>query len=353
MPRPRTLWASLLALCLLASPASAGPPEPEEPSAAGSGESGVPAEQGTSGDPSPSVAPLIIDEGGGFWLSVELIGPRGAQVKAARALAEEPVVAALPRGGRPPAGELVGRVETLDEALRWVEQNAFGAAPVGFDGPPSEGAAPIPGGHLLEDHELYLTGLVVTAGAGSGGTREYPWPPAALLPLPEGSDWRPAELAGRRAPLFAAPAPSLPPAAERYAVVEFTDDLWIIGLRDQCDEGGDRCLRWAQVLTRSGDRFRGGWLPAYQLVPFDAWVDGPPGTKLAIRRAHREPGKVGFVLIERDLENHFAKTGLVHDHAGRDWPAAQVRVLVDNLAVLIAGKPALSRPLEAPSPIEL
>ncbi|NVB41528.1 hypothetical protein G6O69_27060 [Pseudenhygromyxa sp. WMMC2535] len=330
---PRALDVALCTLVsvLALAPASASPPaQPETP---------------------PPSIPRLIDEGGGFWLSVELIGPRGAQLEAAKSLIEDPVEDGLPRGGRPPPGELVGRVESLDQALAWVHRHAFDSPPLGFEEPGRDGPAPLPGGALLESHGLHLTALVVTAGAPSGGTRDYPWPGASATLLPEGLDWRPATLAVARTPLFAAPAPALPPASERYLEVSRDHDLWQVGVLDRCDDTGRSCLRWAQVITREGSRFHAGWLPNWLLVPDAAWVVDPDNPRaFALRAAHHELDRAGFVLIERQTdaegERHFSREGLAIEHIGSSWPAASASVLEDTLTVQVGPHQLLSRPLE-------
>ena len=291
--------------------------------------------------------PPLVDEIGGYWLSVELIGPRGAQIEAARELASPPVTAALPRGGRPPPGELVGRVDALADALLWVDAHAFGGEVVGADNP----RAPRPGGAQLLERGLVLTALVVTAEPGPGGVPN--WPAPGELALPEQLGWRPAQLSAERAPLFAAPAARIPPAAERYLVVEAGHDLWQLAQLERCQ--ADTCLRWAQVVTRAGDRFHAGWLPAFQLIPRADWIDAPvdakstdpspPRRRFALRASARAAGRVHFALFEAEGEQIEAPQGLSLPHLGSDWPPARVQAFAGTLTVTIDGQPALSQPL--------
>ncbi|WP_181198325.1 hypothetical protein [Enhygromyxa salina] len=311
--------------------ASAGPPPAPPSSTQAEGEDALP--------------PAIVDAPSGFWLSVELIGPRGAQIDAARALAQPPVVDALPRGGAPPPGELVGRVDTLDQALTWVNANSFAAVSDNGD------ATAVPGGRLYADHGLFLTALVVTAEV-IGGAQPYAWPPAGALPLPPDVDWQPASLAVARAPVFAAPSPSLPPASERYQVVDLDDSLWLLESQDRCEDPGlssvpPTCLRWARILVRRGERFFGGWVPAAHVIPDSAWVGGPGERRFALLPGHRGHDEVGFVLLEQRGERREGPVGLVQAHAGDTWPAASVEVLGEELVVLIAGQPALTRHISA------
>jgi hypothetical protein len=323
-----TLAVFALALIGLLSTVHAGPPSADD----------------ETGDLVES--PVLLDETTGFWLSVELIGPRGAQVDAAAALVDESVEATLPRGGRPPPGELVGRVADLEQALAWIDRHAFGV------GEQAEGSSPIPGGPLHAEHGVVMTALVVTAAGDSGGTREYPWPSAGMLPTPLGSDWRAAELIAARVPMFAAPAALVPPASERYLELGSTSEVWVIGTLDRCDAAGTRCLRWNQVIAREGDRFRAGWVPGFHVVPFAAWqhddsIAGRP-RRFALVEGHREPGRVGFVLLERDADGPTLTTGFVVDHVGRDWPSATLTLLSDTLTVTIAGVIVEQRELAAP-----
>jgi hypothetical protein len=270
------------------------------------------------------------------WLSLELLGPRGGQIDAARAQQQPPIVAALPRGGAPPPGELVGRVDSLDEALRWVEQLTFAGGPRSSDAPPV-------GGALLDDHGVHLTALVVTGAGPSGGTTSMSWPPAAELATPE--SWRPASLAVARAPMFAAPSSTLPPASERYRVVEIGDSLWQLGAFDRCSPTGE-CLRWAQVLVRRGDRLFGGYLPATQVIADREWVAGPEQRRFALIASHRSAARVHYALIEHRGERREPPRELSHAHAAPAWPPAGVQLIGERLLVLIAGDVELTLEFE-------
>jgi hypothetical protein len=340
-----------IALIGLLSPVHAGPP-PAAETGEGADETGALADEtGDSVEP-----PVLLDETTGFWLSVELIGPRGAQVDAAAELVDESVEATLPRGGRPPPGELVGRVANLEQAIRWIDRHAFGEAAIGFEPRPvdrqAERPTPIPGGPLYTKHGVVTTALVVTAAGDSGGTREYPWPSAGMLPTPVDSDWRAAELIAARIPMFAAPAPFVPPVSERYLELGSTSEVWVLGTLDRCDDAFANCLRWNQVIAREGDRFLAGWVPGFHAVPFAAWqhddsIAGRP-RRFALVEGHREPGKVGYVLLEREGQGPTRTTGFVIDHVGRDWPSATLTLLSGTLTVTIAGKVVEQRELAAP-----
>lgn len=310
-------WAAAVALMVPLARTRAGPPEPP---------------------PEPA----------GIWLSLELLGPRGGQIEAVESVRVPPIVDALPRGGAPPAGEVVGRVETLEQALGFVEQHAFDGGALGFAAT-SEAAAPHSGGALLREHGVHLTALVLTGASPSGGTMTFAWPSAAALPTPE--SWLSASLVVARAPLFAAPSTTLPPASERYRDVLDNDAVWQLGALDRCSITGE-CLRWAQILVRRGDRWFGGWILAAQVVADHEWIDGPDQRRFALLASHRSPAEVGYVLIERRGDRREAPRGLSHPHLGPGWPSAAVQILDDRLLALIDGELLLTLdvpPIAAPA----
>ena len=276
-----------------------------------------------------------------FWLSVELIGPRGAQLDAASSLVGSPLSDALPRGGSPPPGEYVGEAQTLADALRWLDRHAFSEA--------ASGTLETPGGALLRAHEVVLTALVVTR-VGSPGS-PYPWPPANVLSVPEELGWRPATASVARAPLFALPDSAPLPARERYREVRRDDAVWLLAERDVCSTEG-RCASWAKVLVRRGDRFFGGWLPSPHVVPDDAWVGGPQERRFALRRGHRDTRSCSFALIEERGDRREAPVGIYREQVGPEWPSAAIEVLGEELIVLVERETALSRHIDTmPSPM--
>jgi hypothetical protein len=304
---------------------------------------GPPASSAGGEDDRPSAEPAIeqLPEPGAFWLSVELIGPRGAQLDAAEALAGTTVEPRIPRGGPPPPGELVGRVETLDQALIWVDERGFAETASGLE---------VFGGELYERFGVVVTSLVLTAEAEGGGTRAYPWPAPGLLPVPEGLGWRPAELVLDASPVFAAPAPRLPPASERISEVGRDHELWQLEEADRCEPDGS-CLRWSRIVARQGDRFFGAWIPATNVVPRDAWVDPGAMSPVAIRPAHRDARQVTHVLVRRrtaETGGYEPPLSLSSPHVGPTWPSASVRVAADELAVLVDGVAVHSESTQPP-----
>lgn len=324
--------ASAILLALATSLAQAGPPEP-----------------------APEPAPEPINQLAGVWLSLELIGPRGAQIDAAEALRKSPNPAIedeLPRGGAPPPGELVGRVPSLEAALSFVEQHAFEGGAIGFE-TVANAPAPLPGGALLANHGVHVTALVLTGASASGGTVAHAWPLASELPTP--AAWLPASLAVARAPVFATPSAVLPPASERYRVVAIDDAIWQLGALDRCSPTGE-CLRWAQILVRQGDRFFGGWIPAAQVVADREWTTHLDGRRFALIASHRDRAQVGYVLLEQfgdRLDHRAAPRGVTRAHAAASWPSAAVQVIGDQLHAVLGGEPALTLELLAkPAPLQ-
>lgn len=277
-----------------------------------------------------------------LWLSAELIGPRGAQLDAASSLATPPVQDELPRAGAPPPGEYVGSVTSLEQALHWVDLHALT--------PQDDPNAPeLAAGALFSQHGVVTTALVVTPH--SVGPDPYPWPSAAVLNVPPDLGWRPASLASMRAPLFAAPAARLPPASERYRVVEQLDALWLLDQRDVCGESS-HCMSWSSVVVRRGDRFFAGWLPSTQVIPDDAWVGGPQERRFALRPGHRDSsaGVSTFALLEQGPERREGPLGIEIPHAGEDWPPAGVEVIGEELIVLVGKRAVLNRHIETAPP---
>ena len=206
-----------------------------------------------------------------------------------------------------------------------------------------QSATLIPGGRLLANYQLIQTALVVT-GQVLDGTTPYPWPPAIELPVPEG--WQDASLTVARTPVFAAPAPTHPPAAERYRVATIEDAIWLLDTRDSCAPESGSCLHWARVVIRQGDRFFGGWIPASLVAPDSAWIGGPGERRFALLPGHRTPSEAGFVLHEQQLDRREPPLGLRHPHVAQPeapWPPAGVDVLGDELIVVVGDQAVLTR----------
>ncbi len=277
------------------------------------------------------------------WLSAEIQGPAPDRLAAVPYLAEgTSSIAAAPTRI---TGQFVGAVDDLGAALAWVDRALFPGPPLPW-GPNAvaEPAAPAPGARLLDEFGLHLLAVAVHEPGADGGAVALRWP-TQTPPLPE--RWRPAALVASRAPLFAAPSPTLPPADERHAVVLRRHDLWALGAVDRC-AGADaqrRCLRWLQVIARDGDRFVGGYLPASHVTLQDAWVRHKSGLPRAHLTPHAIRGSEALFVVHartRDQLLHRVTVALPAIDGG--FPALNFTIEGDE-AVLTppAGEPARVR----------
>jgi hypothetical protein len=282
-----------------------------------------------------------------YWLSAEPLqaGDPASLVRSLR-------TSELTLGEGKPApedvpGELVGKVAGIEAALRWVARVCFPSPARGRPEDPTamlEHPAPAPwsgsGEHLL-------AAVVVTGARGENETRPIDWPSHPGRILPEGSDWTISELAVRRAPLFGAPSPRMPIAAQRFRSVHDKSDVYALGWVDRC-EGSDatrRCLRWAQVVVRQGNRFIPGYLPAHQLVPEAAWIR-PPSSKLALPRAALQPFAIvgslaRYVAIIDAIDGTRHRVVLEAPTIDDHFPAASSLIEDSELVVKLEGRPKL------------
>ncbi len=297
----------------------------------------------------PAPAPVVR---GGYWLSADLVGPAAAQQGAAVELGQGLLVQE-PADVAPP-GVLVGHVPDAPAALQWISEHAFGPVPAP---PPEPGAlqrdpAPAPAGGLLERHGALLAAFVVSGATPDLRPRAIDWPQDQASVLPPGSTWIPAALVPDRAPLFAAPAPRTPPAAERFAMARRRGGLYLVGWRDRCDieadDGTRSCMRWAQVIARDGDRFTPGYLPMIQVARTDAWV--PSATSLP--RAQLVPmgladGRAQWVLLARGHDEVLRRRTVDAPATADGWPSAGL-VVEGNVAIVALGdEPPLPLPIDA------
>jgi hypothetical protein len=324
-PAPKASPAAPAKPAPKASPAAPAKPAPKASPAAPA----KPAPKASPAAPAPVAPSPPASPAAGYWLGARLLGP-----PAARSAALE--VIALPTGiDGAPDDSVAGQVETLPEAMAWVARWAFAGEPLPrpalepADSPLHEGPAPIPGGPLFTRHGVVLHALSVRGRSLDGSTRAIRWPQAAAEITPPEQRWLPAVLLTDRAPLFAAPAARLPPAAERFAEVRRSGHLWILGLVDRCSApAGERvCLRWAQVIARDGDEFRAGYLPAYQLAPIDAWRRGAGAAPRAQLLASGTIGaRAQFLLIARTRDGGLHRRTLEAPLVDDAYPAARLRV---------------------------
>lgn len=287
---------------------------------------------------------------GGYWVSVELAGPRERV---------EPALAEL-RGDGPAVpdrvagvpGRIVGRVATVQEAVAFVVDLAFDGPAIAPDADPLrwyEVDAPVPGGAPLRRHGAALLAVAVTGATPDGRARPIRWPADPGAILPEGARLVAVEPAFARVPLFAAPAPSLPPMRERHAVVDRSDVVFRAGTLDRCDgpPQARRCLRWAQVLVRHGDRFVFGWLPAFQVLERGAWVHGAtqrPAAALAFVGAVGETSMTSLVVRLRDGTVH--RRTIEAPMIGPRLPQIDLAIADGDAIVDIEGREPLRIPLD-------
>ena len=283
----------------------------------------------------------------GYWLSAELVGTAKARSAAVQAMVPgEPKAARIPP---PLAGHFVGQAKDLPAALEWIQRWSFSgqSLPAIDSRKLSLGPAPVPGGELINGFGSYLLALVIDEIDDEGGSRAFSWPePGPKLP----SSWVPAAILSQQAPLFAAPAPKLPPLSESYDTVLRSDDLYLLGVVDRCEVGsGPReCLRWAQVLVHGHGRWRGGYLPASQAATIDGWTRAPAG----LPRVQTIPAAlIGdqalFVLIvrTRDYELHRSTLRLVA--TGDSFPELDLVLTADKVIISSTGTQVATRPLSA------
>jgi hypothetical protein len=295
----------------------------------------------------PPAAPAAPEARGGYWLGADLVGPAAAQQGAATELGQgllmqDPVDLA-------PPGVLVGHVADVQQALQWLADHAFEPGPPTPPDPRvlQRGPAPAPAGGLLERHGAILVAFIVSGATAELRPRTIDWPLDQAAVLPPGSRWRPAALVPDQAPLFAAPAPMIPPAAERHAMVHRRGGLYLLGWVDRCTDD-HRCLRWAQVVARDGDRFSPGYVPMLHVAQSDAWVPSagslPRAQLVPVGLAH---GRAQWVLLARGRDNLLHRQTLDAPATPQGWPASTLMVEGDVAIVGLGDEPPLHLPLDA------
>lgn len=292
----------------------------------------------------------------GYWLAAELVGPAAARGRALERLAgaasrrddeaereaasgsswvtkiETPETWVAGPGGMPPPpelpGEAVAHVPDIQAALRWVETHAF-------DEPPPDDvvdplalrveAAAVPGGALAE-LGVHLKALALGGLTPLGEHRPIDWPADPESILPERSTWVTADLVPNAAPIFAAPAPTIPPASERHATIHRRGQLFVVRMLDRCD-AQQRCLRWAQVVARDGDRFVPGFVPAFQVAMRRDWVRGEDELPWAILiRSSMDASQARWQLVARARDEALYRTTVTAARATDAFPDARLSV---------------------------
>jgi hypothetical protein len=174
------------------------------------------------------------------------------------------------------------------------------------------------------------------------GLRTIRWPSDPRAILPDDLAWEPAALLPDRAPLFATPAATLPPAGERYAIIRRAGDLYVLGMVDRCvgEQPKRTCLRWLQVVARDGNRFRGGYLPAFWVAHRSKWLPAPTGVPRAqLLASGVVDGRAQWLLVARIDDGTLHRTTIEAPLAGNRFPGASLRVSGDLAVVTVDGQP--------------
>jgi hypothetical protein len=303
--------------------------------------------------PTPTPIPTPARPGdAGYWLSAELLGPAAARTRALAQLGSS-IDDAAPSPPVGLSGEAVAHVPDIASALRWVETHAFGEAPPAGDVDALAlrlEAAAVPGGTLLTEHGVQLRALAITGQTQLGEHRAVDWPADPKSILPPDSTWIVADLVPAAAPIFGAPAPAIPPAAERFATIHRRGEVFVVRMLDRCDDAR-RCLRWAQVVARDEDRFVPGYLPAFQVAPREQWVHAeavdvhaPAGLvglpRAILLRSGVDGSQARFVLHARDRNDTVHRTTVTAAMHGDAFPNASISVAADLATVILGDAPA-------------
>lgn len=245
--------------------------------------------------------------------------------------------------------------DALAPALAWVAEAAF-ASRLPFD-PPAlhEGPAPVPGGggrppDAPRVHALTISSVITDAqGTEDVSTPIWPTEEAPSDPL-AGAGFTVAALMVDAAPLFAAPSPILPPAAERHAIVSRTDDLWVLGHVDRCDtvRGTRRCLHWAQVVARDHATFVFGYLPAVWVAAHASWQpDAQARPRAQLVRSGRAGALAQWVLLARDAGGTLHRHLVTAPAPGDAWPTVELRVQGARATIEASSQASIELPLDA------
>jgi hypothetical protein len=253
------------------------------------------------------------------------------------------VVAMGPGRVPPPAelpGEAVAHVADIRAALQWVEANAFAEAPADDIVDPLElrrEAAAVIGGSQYAELGVQLQALALSGLTPLQEYRAVDWPVEPDTILPEGTTWITADLVPNAAPIFAAPAAAIPPASERHATIHRRGQLFVVRMIDRCEEQQRRCLRWAQVVARDGDRFIPGYVPAFQVAIRRDWMRGEGELPRAILiRSGLDGQRARWQLVARARDETVHRTTFTTASNGDAFPDASLSVEGD-WGIVVAG----------------
>ncbi|MCA9655341.1 MAG: hypothetical protein H6712_07520 [Myxococcales bacterium] len=300
--------------------------------------------------PPPSAPDDEATARGGYWLGVDLVGPAAAQQAAAAELGQD--LTQQDPAEQPPPGIVVGHEALVEDAVRWIDAFAFEPHPELPTDPLAlrRVPAPAPAGGLWQRHGAILVAFVISGATPQLRPRAIDWPLDQLAILPPGSTWLPAALVPERAPLFAAPAPAVPPAAEAHAFAHRRGGLFVLGWVDRCidEPAGPRCLRWAQVVARDGDRFTPGYLPMFQVARRSTWVRGEgPLPRAQLVATGIADGQAQWVLLARAEDNQLHRHTLRAPATADGWPPSTLRVEGHEAIVTLGEQPPQRLPLDA------
>ena len=134
---------------------------------------------------------------------------------------------------------------------------------------------------------------------------------------------------------MAGPRATIPPLAEASYVADRSTHLWVVGVFDRCDER-EACLRWAQVVLRDGDDFRGGYVPAQHLAALDEWSGDPEALSVAVRPALLDAEVARYVVVARDRggpPQAYEIEAPIAAGEGGAWPEIQTTVTGERVRV--------------------
>ena len=327
------------------TPAAKPPPAPTPAPAAKPSPAPTPA---GPAPPPPAAAPAASP---GYWLSVELSGVAAARGEAiahlAKGLGSGPPSELAPPVGL--TGDVVGRVDEIQAALDWVSSFAFAVEPEPLD-PPTLRLSPaaVPGGALRERFGVQVLSFAIAGSTTTGDRRLVDWPTDAKTTLPPDLPWLVADLVPERAPIFAAPAASVPPASERHGMATRAGQIFVVRFLDRCREPEHACMRWAQVVARTADRFIPGYLPAYVVAVRRDWARGAgPLPRATLIRSGVEGTRARYVLLARLRDNTLHRTTLRAAMDGNVFPDADVSIDGDHANVVLGGAADERIPLDA------
>jgi hypothetical protein len=288
-------------------------------------------------------------DGRGYFVGVEI------QAGDDRGTLIEALAAGMPTLEVLPEGTLdfvpIARVADLAQAIAFVARTCFPGEARGAPDPTAILDLPtalpwsgLPAGTVL--------GAVVVVGAeGEGRLRTIAWPKDPERIVPEGSRWTTAELVPTRAPLYPAPLASHPRSDQRLRVLVRRDDIFVLDWVDRCRGEGvsRRCLRWARVIARRGDRFFAGFLPAHHVVADDAWLRAQ-GSTMALPAAAIvvegiDGGEARFALIVRAIDGTTHRAVLEAPLVEGGIPSVSALVERKRIVVKIDGVPKRELPL--------